>query len=266
MDLGIEGRVAVVTGADSGIGLATAHELLHEGARVVLTDTDTARVRAAAESLGATRGTWAAVGADLTRPDDVAELVRSTQESFGAAEILVHAAGIHGAQGLFHEIDDEGWLETLQVDLLAAVRTVRALLPGMRASGWGRVVLVSSEDGVQPYVDELPYSASKAAILNLSKGLSKTYGGEGVLVNTVSPAFVETPMTDEMMDDRADELGVGRDEAIRSFLAEERPFIEMGRRGKAEEVAAVIALLCSARASYVVGSNYRVDGGSVATI
>lgn len=266
MDLGIEGRVAVVTGADSGIGLASAHELLREGARVVLTDTDEATVRAAAESLDAAEGSWAAVGADLTRPDDVAALVRATEDRFGPAEILVHAAGIHGAQGLFHEIDDDGWLETLQVDLLAAVRTVRALLPGMRAAGWGRVVLVSSEDGVQPYVDELPYSASKAALLNLTKGLSKTYGSEGVLVNAVSPAFVETPMTDEMMDARAAELGVDRAEAIRSFLAEERPFIETDRRGQADEVAAVVALLCSARASYVIGSNYRVDGGSVATI
>lgn len=266
MDLGIEGRIAVVTGADSGIGLAAAHELLREGARVVLTDTDTGRVRAAAESLDALQGSWMAVGADLTRPDDVARLVRATEENFGTADILVHSAGVHGAVGLFHEIDDDGWLETLQVDLLAAVRTVRALLPGMRASRWGRVVLVASEDGVQPYVDELPYSASKAALLNLTKGLSKTYSREGVLVNAVSPAFVETPMTDEMMDARAAELGVDRDEAIRSFLAEERPFIERAHRGRPEEVAAVIALLCSARASYVVGSNYRVDGGSVATI
>ncbi|GAA1980007.1 SDR family oxidoreductase [Isoptericola halotolerans] len=266
MDLGIEGRVAVVTGADSGIGLASALELLREGARVVLTDTDEAAVRAAAESLGAPAGSWAAVGADLTRPDDVAHLVRATEEAFGPAGILVHAAGIHGAQGLFHEIDDDGWLETLQVDLLAAVRTVRALLPGMRAAGWGRIVLISSENGLQPYVDELPYNASKAALLNLTKGLSKTYGSEGVLVNAVSPAFVETPMTDEMMDARAAELGVDRDEAVRSFLAEERPFIETDRRGRPEEVAAVVALLCSARASYVIGSNYRVDGGSVATI
>jgi NAD(P)-dependent dehydrogenase (short-subunit alcohol dehydrogenase family) len=266
VDLGIEGRVAVVTGADSGIGLATAQELLREGARVVLTDVDAATVQRAAESLDAPDGTWVTCGADLRSPEDVEELVRVVEQTFGGPHVLVHCAGVHGAQGLFHEIDDEGWLATLQVDLLAAVRVVRALLPGMRDGGWGRVVLVSSEDGVQPYVDELPYSASKAGVLSLAKGLSKTYGSEGVLVNAVSPAFVATPMTDEMMDQRADELGVDRDEAIRTFLAEERPGIVTDRRGKAEEVAAAIAFLCSARASYVNGSNYRVDGGSVATI
>src|SRR5699024_3513344 len=134
------------------------------------------------------------------------------------------------------------------------------------SGGWGRLVFVSSEDAVQPYDDELPYCAAKAGVLSLARGLSRSYAGEGLLVNTVSPAIIATPMTDDMMDKLAEQRGTSRYEAIQMFLKEERPFMELGRRGEAEEVAAVIAFLCSDRASFVNGSNYRVDAGSVATI
>lgn len=266
MDLGITDRVALVTGGDSGIGLATARLLLAEGARVVLTDRVPDALDAAAADLGAGPDRLLPVVADLTVAADVASLVARAAEAFGAPEILVHAAGVTGAQGPFHEIDDAGWLRTLEVDLLAAVRVVRAVLGPMREAGRGRIVLLASEDGVQPYADELPYCASKAGVLALAKGLSKAYGAEGVLVNAVSPAFVATPMTDAMMDRRAQERGTDRDEAIASFLDEERPGIVLKRRGRADEVAAVIALLVSERASFVTGADYRVDGGSVATI
>lgn len=266
MDLGITDRVALVTGGDSGIGLATARLLLAEGARVVLTDQDADALDAAVADLGAAPDRLLPVVADLTSPADVTALVERVGDAFGAPEILVHAAGITGAQGLFHEIDDEGWARTIEVDLLATVRVVRAVLGPMRAAGRGRVVLLASEDGVQPYVDELPYCAAKAGVLSLVKGLSKGYGPEGVLVNAVSPAFIATPMTDAMMDKRADERGTDRDEAIRSFLDEERPLMALKRRGEADEVAAVIGFLVSERASFVNGSNYRVDAGSVATI
>ena len=103
----------------------------------------------------------------------------------------------------------------------------------------------------------------KAGVLNLAKNLSKAYSKDGVLVNTVSPAYVESPMTNAMMVKRSDEMGVSFEQAVESFLEEERPHIELGRRGRVEEVAAVIAFLCSQQSSYVLGSNYRVDGGIV---
>ncbi|GAA4851131.1 SDR family oxidoreductase [Luteimicrobium xylanilyticum] len=268
MDLGIEGRVALVTGGDSGIGFAAARELLAEGARVVLTDRDGDALGDAVTRLRAAGSSDAVVGvpADLTVLADVEELARRAREAFGDPEILVHAAGVTGATGDFLEIDDDGWRSTLETDLVAAARTVRTFLPSMRERGRGRIVLLASEDAVQPYADELPYCASKAGVLALAKGLAKAYGGDGVLVNAVSPAFVATPMTDAMMRERADERGESFDEAVASFLAEERPGIEARRRGEPEEVAAVIAWLCSERASFVLGSNWRVDGGSVATI
>jgi 3-oxoacyl-[acyl-carrier protein] reductase len=111
-----------------------------------------------------------------------------------------------------------------------------------------------------------PIVQPKPVYLNFAKNLSKAYAEDGVLVNSVAPAFVETPMTDAMMDQRAEKMDTSKDEAISTFLKEKRPHLELQRRGKAQEVAAVIAFLCSQQSSYVVGANYRVDGGSVASI
>jgi len=266
MDLGIANKSALVTGADSGIGWHTAQRLLDEGATVVVSDKDEASLEEAASALNAEPGKLFAFAADITSVDSLAELGIRVESAVGDIDILVQSAGITGAQGYFHEIPDAGWVDTIEVDLLGPVRLVREFLPALRSGGWGRLVFVASEDAVQPYDDELPYCAAKAGILALSKGLSRSYAAEGLLVNAVSPAFIETPMTDAMMSKRADERGESVDAAIQSFLEEERPYMELGRRGKPDEVAAVIAFLCSDLASFVNGSNYRVDSGSVATI
>lgn len=266
MDLGIAGKKALITGGDSGIGFETARLLLAEGVTVVLTDRDADKLEDSAARLDAPEGRLHAFAADITDVASVAELHRKTTDAVGAIDILVQSAGITGAQGLFHEIDDEGWTSTIETDLLGPVRVIREFLTDLRSGGWGRLVLLASEDAVQPYDDELPYCAAKAGILALAKGLSRSYASEGLLVNAVSPAFIHTPMTDAMMEKRSKERGESFDEAIASFLDEERPYMELGRRGEPEEVASVIAFLCSARASFVNGSNYRVDSGSVATI
>lgn len=266
MDLGVKGKVALVTGGDSGIGWHTAQRLLGEGATVVLTDADADKLEEAVSRLDGPRTRIRHHPADVTSLDSLAELRTQVQEQAGAVDILVHCAGVTGATGLFHEISDEGWVRTIETDLLAAVRVVRTFLDDLRTGGWGRLVLLASEDAVQPYVDELPYCAAKAGILSLAKGLSKTYAADGLLVNAVSPAFIETPMTDAMMAERAAEKGTSVEQAVRSFLDQERPTLELQRRGQPEEVAAVIAFLCSDLASFVTGSNYRVDGGSVATL
>jgi len=266
MDLGITGKKALVTGADSGIGWHTARLLLEEGAHVVLSDRNPDTLADAVRQLGEHEGRVYGFDADITSIESLAQLGKRVQDAVGDIDILVQSAGITGAQGLFHEIDDEGWTSTIETDLIGPVRLVREFLPSLRTGGWGRLVFLASEDGVQPYDDELPYCAAKAGILALSKGLSRSYAREGLLVNCVSPAFIHTPMTDAMMHKRAEQLGVSVDEAIESFLDEQRPYMELKRRGEPDEVAAVVAFLCSDRASFVNGSNYRVDSGSVATI
>ena len=264
MDFGINGRVALVTGGGGGMGTEVAKLLLAEGVTVAITDLEQDLVDKTVAELGTDR--LVGFAADLRRTEEVERMRDQVVAAVGNPDILVHCCGVTGATGFFHEVEEQGWHDTLEVDFFAAVRVVKAFVQPMREKGWGRIVLTTSEDALQPYVDELPYCAAKAATLALMKGLSKTYGPEGVLVNSVSPAFIATPMTDTMMTKRATENGTSFDEAITSFLDEERPFMALHRRGLAVEVANVMAFLCSERASFVNGSNYRVDSGSVATI
>lgn len=265
MDLGIKEKTALIVGADSGIGLATAKTLLEEGATVIITGIEQEQLNKAADSLQDYPRLHHYL-ADVTKSESLSKLHQQIQQDVGKIDILVHSAGISGTSGLFHEIDEADWQETLDVDLMGAVRTVKEFLPDLRTSGWGRLVIISSENAEEAYLDEIPYDCAKAGLLTLVKGLSKTYAKDGLLVNAVSPAFIETPMTNAMMAERSKELNVSIDEAIQSFLDEKRPNIELKRRGQPEEVAAVIAFLCSDKASFVNGSNYRVDAGSVSTI
>ncbi|MEO0457617.1 MAG: SDR family oxidoreductase [Cyanobacteria bacterium P01_A01_bin.114] len=266
MDLGVKGKVAVITGGDAGgMGEATAKLLAAEGAKIAIidkTEDDLAKAVAEVQKIGEAMG----ASADLTQLDQVEAAKQKILDHYGEVHILVNAAGITGATKPFLELTDEDWWHTLDVDLMIAVRVCRAFIPEMQKAGWGRVVLFCSEDALQPYTDEMPYCAAKAGVLNLTKNLSKAFAKDGILVNSVSPAYIATPMTDAMMEKRAKEKGMSFEQAIETFLDEKRPHLELHRRGKAQEVAAVVAFLCSELSSFIVGSNYRVDGGSVATI
>ena len=267
MDLQISDRAAVITGAAGGMGLETARILRQEGARVLMTDLDADELALSVrilESDGLGGDGLRSVVADL-RSQEGADTVAAAVD--WDLDILVHTAGITGAKGdPLTEITEDDWRQAWDTDLMSAVRMAKATMPGMLDRGWGRVVFVTSENVAQPYDDEVVYNGAKAALLTFAKALAQRYAPGGVLVNSVAPAFIATDMTDKMMDKRAEEMGVSKQEAIDSFLEEERPHLVLDRRGRPEEVAAVIAFLCSERASFVVGSNYRVDGGSVLSI
>ncbi len=268
MDLHIENKTALITGSDSGIGLQTALLLAREGANLVLNDLKEDLLKDASAKVKEhmqDKKNLFTIAADLTDNAAVEDMARQVQETFGGADILVNCAGARGAAGDFLTLSDQDWQKTIDTDLMAAVRVCRAFIPQMRTKSWGRIVLVASENVLQPYPEESPYNACKAAIVNLTKCLSRAYASDGVLVNCVSPAYVATPMTDQMMEELSEEKGLSFDEAVDWFLENKRPHIAVHRRGRAEEVAAVIGFLCSEAASYVNGSNYRVDGGSVET-
>lgn len=258
----------MITGADSGIGLETAKILAKEGAKLVLSDIESDPLQEAASEIKKYVSDFkdvVTIKADLTNTDEVNQLAEKVKSEFGGADILAHTAGARGAAGNFLELSDDDWMETIDIDLMGTVRICRAFIPQMQSKGWGRIVTISSENALQPYEDESPYNACKAGVINLTKCLSRAYSKEGLLFNCVSPAYVATPMTDKMMEQLAEERQTSMDEAIEWFLENERPHIAVKRRGKPEEVAAVIAFLCSKQASYVNGSNYRVDGGAVET-
>ncbi len=262
MDLDIKGRRALITGGSGGLATAAARVLRDEGVKLTLTDLDEDELRRAAGDLG--EGVdW--LTADLTETDDIDRLAQHMSDR-GGCDILVHTAGVTGAKGDPLEMEDDEYRFVWETNFMSAVRLAKRFVPTMAERGWGRMVCVTSENAVQPYVEEAVYNTAKAALLNFVKGLSQSVSARGVLVNSVSPAFIETPMTDGMMEKRAEQMGTSVDEAIESFLDEERPFLKMHRRGRADEVAPVIALLCSNRATFTTGSAYRVDGGAVGAI
>lgn len=267
MDLNIKGKTALITGSDSGLGLETAKFLVKEGVNVVLSDKKEGKeLKEAVKQVEKSCVDGAKVmgiAADISKNQEVVALADKIEKEFGGAHIIFHSAGARGAAGDFLELTDDDWMKTVDVDLMGAVRIARAFVPHMQKLKWGRMILVASENAFQPYVDESPYNACKAAIINLSKCLSRSYSKENILFNCISPAYIETPMTDAMMENLAKEKDITVEDAVKWFVKNKRPHIAMQRRGRPEEVAATVAFLCSEHASYINGSNIRIDGGAV---
>ena len=221
MDLALEGKVAIVTGGSKGLGRGIAEALVGEGCHVGICARNADEVEQAAKALGAEATSAArvlAVPADLTNEADRRRLVNETLDAFGKIDILVNNAGTVGQHGTLEATPLEEWRSLFELNVFAVVALVKAVLPHMQRQGWGRIINVSSENGTQPYPDMIHYSASKGALDNFSKALSKQVAADGVLVNTISPAFIETPLVDAMMEQVAEEQGIAKEEAVQQFL------------------------------------------------
>jgi len=264
MDLGLDDKTALVTGGSKGIGYGIAEALAQEGAKLVICARHKEELKKAAEKLRAYGSEVLAVPADLTKSPDIHKLVSEATDAYDTLDILVNNAGTIGNNGTFEETPMEEWRSVFELNVFAVVELTQKVIPLMQKQEGGRIINVSSENGTQPYPDMIHYSASKGALDNFSKALSKQYASDGILVNTISPAFIETPLVDNMMQQMADEQNVSKREVINDFLNNNRPHIELKRPGTIEEVGAVAAFLASEKASFVNGSNYRIDGGSVA--
>lgn len=263
----LTGKIALVTGASKGIGAAAAMSLSEARARVAICARDAGELEKTAVDIEHKTGHRVfPVAADVTSPADVERLVREVQTSLGGIDILVNNAGAAGQIGPFEEIPVEAYGSLYELNVVSMVRLVKAVLPAMKAKGWGRIINISSENGLQPDPDMTPYNLTKAAIINLSKSLSRSLGGYNILVNTVSPAFIYTPLVAGMLRDMAARNHKTEEQALQDFLEEKRPHIELKRAGRIEEVGAAIAFLASEQASFITGTNLRVDGGSVASI
>lgn len=265
MDLGLKGKVAVVTGADGGIGKAIAAAFAAEGASVALVGKTPEKIEAATHEVdSAVRGAaLAPFAADLTYGPAVDGLGAAVRERFGTVQILVNAAGGVADFASFDELTDDDWIKGLDLNLMTAVRAIRVFLPDMRERRWGRIINIASEDGIQPYATVPHYSAAKAGLLALTKSLSKLVAKDGILVNAVSPAFVMTPLVHRMLEQEAKRDDIEFEQAKRRFLDEKRPHIELKRPGEPKEIAAAVLFLASEKASFILGANLRVDGGSV---
>jgi 3-oxoacyl-[acyl-carrier protein] reductase len=260
MDLGLADRVCLVTGSTAGIGLESARLLAAEGARVVVTGRDQARVDEAAREVSAALG----IATDLSRPDEPARVVAETENEFGRIDVLVNNVGTARQVG-FEELTEADWEATWQLNVMSYVRAIRAVLPGMRERGGGRIVNVSSTAGKRPSTGMPDYSVSKAAVLSLSRLVADLYAKDGILCNAVTPGPTASPAwlaPGGLADQGAERSGKDREEVLKGVGAG-RP---LGRLAEPQEIAAVIVFLCSNRADYVTGAAWAVDGGTVPVI
>lgn len=260
MDLGLAGRVCLVTGSTSGIGLETARMLAAEGANVAVTGRDGERVERARTEVGAAFGT----PADLAEPDAPAQLIERVEAQLGPVECLVNNAGV-AYQRSFEELTDDDWGAMWQLNVMSYIRCIRAVIPGMRERGAGRIVNVSSTAGKRPSTGMPDYSVTKAAVLSLSRLVADLYAGDGLLCNAITPG----PTASEawlaeggLADQGAARSGRTRDEILES-VGKGRP---LGRLAEPQEIAGIVVFLCSDRASYVTGAAWSADGGTVPVI
>jgi NAD(P)-dependent dehydrogenase (short-subunit alcohol dehydrogenase family) len=263
MDLGLKGRRALVTGSTAGIGFAAARALAEEGAQVTVNGRSAERVRAAVESLEreVPGARVAGVAADLGRADGCAALTCQVAE----LEILVNNVGIFEPKP-FEEIPDEDWLRFFETNVMSGVRLSRHYLPGMRKRDWGRIVFVSSESALQIPVEMIHYGMTKTAQIAIARGLAESLVGTGVTVNSVLPGPTKSEGVGEFIARLAETRGSDAASAEREFFATARPSSIIQRFATPAEVAAMIAYVCSARASATTGAALRVDGGVVRAI
>lgn len=255
MDLELDGKIAIVTGATSGIGLAIARRLLEERARVFICGRDGSRLEAALTELKPL-GPVGGITADVARPDDVARLVDEAVSAFGGLDIAVSNAGTHLLGGLEEVTGDrvEGHFRT---KVMGAWELARQAAPHMRARGGGRFIVVIGQAGKVPGRGLLASAVVNAAQHGLVKSLSDDLGRDGIMVNAVCPSRIESPLTRGLSLDGEAYLGRSLEQQQSGWGRN----VPLGRLGKPEDIADAVLFMASPRAGYICGSNIDVDGG-----
>jgi 3-oxoacyl-[acyl-carrier protein] reductase len=269
MDLGLQGRACVVTGASRGIGRETARLLCAEGANVLLVARNEERLAAATEEAGAAGsdadGRAEMLRLDVTDDDSGTRMLAAAEECFGSLDVLVNNAGAARWRDL-DAVPDEDWRAQYELNVMAPLRAMRAAAPPMAERRWGRVVNVCSTAGKRPSAAMPEYSVAKAAELSLSRLFADRYAKQGVLVNAICPGPVEGELWMEpggLLDQSKEMAGAGSREEALATAGSKRP---IGRLAEVGEIAAAIVFLCSEGASYVSGAAWSVDGGTVQVI
>lgn len=268
MDLQLTGKRALVSGSTRGIGQAVARALAAEGADVVVHGRDAARAAGIAAGLDGP-GRFFGVGGDLGDAAACDAVAETAIGALGGIDILVNNAGAVTPQG-WDEADPADWSRRFDENLFSMVRLIRAIAPGMKARGWGRLIQVSSSGGATGQPASPAYSASKAAVNNISVSLAKHYGQYGITANTVSPGVVLSDIHLRKLPLLASERGLPMDtpQDRYALLIGSNPRIAnaLERFAQPEEVADVVCFLASPRAGYITAANIRVDGGNVGTV
>ncbi len=255
MELGLAGKVAIVTGGSQGLGRASAERLAREGAHVTICARRKDVLELAAD--GIRRATGASVlaqAADVTRPVDIEAVVAATVGAFGGVDILLNNAGTSAA-GPFEQVDDRTWADDLDLKLMSAIRFCRLVIPHMKRRGGGRIINVTTVGGKAPAPRALPTSVTRAAGINLTKSLAGEYAADGILVNTVCLGLVKSAQWERRAKDD-----------LEAYYRQVAKRVPLGRVGEAEEFADLVAFLCSVRAAYITGTAINFDGGMSAVV
>jgi NAD(P)-dependent dehydrogenase (short-subunit alcohol dehydrogenase family) len=263
MDLQLVGKRAVVTGSTAGIGFAIAEALAREGCFVVVNGRTDERVSAAVRKLqtAVARGKFEGIAADVGTAEGTEKIVRL----FPDADILVNNAGIFEVKA-FEQIDDADWKRFFEVNVLSGVRLSRHYLPGMKRRDWGRIVFISSESAVQIPAEMIHYGMTKTAQLAIARGLAETTAGTNVTVNSVLPGPTASEGVSRFVDELATSQKTSPAAVEKEFFGTMRPTSLLKRFAKPEEVAALVAFVCSPVSSATNGAALRVDGGVVRSI
>ena len=243
----LAGKVALVTGASSGIGRALASTLAQAGASVVLAARRGDELAVAADAIRAAGGKAATVAVDLAERGALRAAAATVATAFGAPDIVVNAAGINVRKPLL-EVADEDWDRTIALNLTAPFFLVQALAPAMIAKGWGRIINIASLQSVRAFADSAPYGASKGGIMQLTRAQAEALSRHGVTANAIAPGFFKTPLTAPVFADAA------RAQAMASRTM-------AGRNGELDDLAGTLLFLASQASAYVTGQTLFVDGG-----
>jgi 3-hydroxybutyrate dehydrogenase len=255
----LEGRTAVVTGSTSGIGLGIATALAADGASVMLNGFGKpAEITATCDILA---GTYAVRvqhhGADVSKPAEIGAMIRAAEQEFGAVDILVNNAGIQHVAPI-EEFPEAKWDAILAINMSSAFHAMKAVMPGMRARGWGRIVNIASAHGLAASPFKSAYVAAKHGMVGLTKVAALELAEAGITVNAVCPGYVWTPLVEAQIEDQARAHGIPRAEVVRDILLKKQP---NKRFASVEEMGATVAFLCSPGAASITGAAIPVDGG-----
>ena len=262
MDLGLHGKVALVAAASKGLGRAVAEELAAEGASLVLCARGDAALQETCAAIEAAHGRPVlGVAADVSNPADVARVVQAALARFGRIDVLVTNAGGPPA-GTFDTLDAAQWDAATRLLLTSVVELTRAVLPGMKARGWGRILNVTSISVKQPVANLMLSNSLRAAVTGMARTLATEVAPFGITVNNILPGYTRTERVVGLAEATAAKEGISAADATARWEAE----IPMRRLGEPREFAALAAFLCSERASYITGTSIPVDGGWIRSL
>jgi 3-hydroxybutyrate dehydrogenase len=258
----LKGKTALITGSTSGIGLATARALAQDGANVILNGfgekAEIEKQRAGIEKDFGVKARYSA--ADMTKPAEIADMVRAGEKEFGAIDVLVNNAGIQHVANI-EDFPIEKWDAIIAINLSSSFHTIRAAARGMKSRKWGRIVNIASAHGLVASVQKVAYVAAKHGLVGLTKVVALETANDGITCNAICPGWVLTELIKQQIETRAKANNQSFDQAKVSLLSEKQPMLEFT---KPESIGALAVFLCSDAAATITGSAYSIDGGWVA--